>query len=98
MPMNIPLETWRTFLESRGIRPALIDSYMRYVERMLNARLPPIFEHYHLARLLGRTDSYLASAIHCPDSHYRKFTIPKRHGGTRKFPPPTPRSSNVSNG
>jgi hypothetical protein len=63
---------------------------MQYVERMLAARLPPIFEIYHLAKLLGRTPSYVASAIHRPDCHYRKFTIPKRHGGRREISAPYP--------
>ena len=95
--MDIRPETWFAFFESRGIQKALIDCYMRYVERMLTARLPPIFEIYHLAQLLGRTNSYVASAVNCPDHHYRKFTIPKRHGGKREYSalPGAPRMSTM---
>lgn len=88
--MTVSSATWRTFFESRGLQKALIDSYMLYVQRMLAARLPPIFEHYHLAKLLGRTDSYLASAVNCADRHYRTFAIPKRRGGKREISAPYP--------
>jgi RNA-directed DNA polymerase len=90
LSMNISSTTWRTFFESRGLQKDLIDSYMHYVECMLAVNLPPIFEIYHLANLLGRTPSYMVSAIHKPEYHYRTFTIPKRHGGNREISAPYP--------
>ena len=82
--------TWNAYFESYGIQPKLRDSFMRYVRRMLVLRLPPIFEFSHLAKLLGRTDAYLASVVNAPKSHYRTFRLPKRSGGHREIAAPYP--------
>jgi RNA-directed DNA polymerase len=84
------LKKWQKHFEDFGVRQELIVVYMRYVERMLNAQLPIIFELQHLASLLGRTRKYLSSVINCPDAHYRIFKIPKRRGGFRTISAPYP--------
>ena len=93
--MKIPrlspgINNWRKYFQSLGLQEDLIEIYIGYVERMLGAGLPVIFEFSHLARLLGRTPEYLASAINCPARHYRVFNIPKRNGGYREISAPYP--------
>lgn len=81
---------WRKYFQSLGLQDDLIEIYIEYVERMLRAGLPIVFEFNHLAMLLGRTPEYLASAINCPVKHYRVFNIPKRKGGSREISAPYP--------
>jgi retron-type reverse transcriptase len=63
---------------------------MVYVDRMLRAGLPVVFSFGHLAALLGRTPSYLASVVAATERHYREFSIPKRSGGRRTISAPYP--------
>ncbi len=82
------LREWKRFYGDRGIRPDLAQLWLSYAEHMLAAGLPPIFEFRHLASLLGRTPTYLASIVNAPEAHYRTFRIPKRRGGTRTISAP----------
>lgn len=84
------LKKWQKHFEDFGVRQELIDVYMKYVEHMLHAQLPVIFELQHLAGLLGRTKKYVSSVVNCPDEHYRVFKIPKRQGGYRTISAPYP--------
>lgn len=84
------LHSWKQFFVDYGLNSKLQRTYERYVARMLESRLPVIFEFDHLAALLGRTTSYLASVVNCPEAHYRHFSIPKRRGGTRTISAPYP--------
>ena len=89
MPRDI-LVKWRDFFADRGVASAVSERYLAYVEKMIDVGVPPVFEFGHLAALLGRQASYLASAVNCPEAHYRSFTIPKRSGGRREIRAPFP--------
>lgn len=81
---------WKSYFKDIGLQEELIESHMKYVNRMTKARLPVIFEFRHLAALLGRTPKYLASVVNSSVNHYRVFEIPKRRGGKRKISAPYP--------
>jgi hypothetical protein len=83
-------KAWENYFKDIGISEDLIVFYMKYVQKILGAGLPVIFEFRHLAALLGRTPAYLASAVNSPNDHYRLFEIPKRRGGSRKIAAPYP--------
>lgn len=83
-------KNWEKYFKGIGLPNDLIFFYMEYVERMIGAGLPVIFEFAHLAALLGRTPEYLASAVNSPSNHYRLFKIPKRRGGWREISAPYP--------
>jgi len=81
---------WRTFLYERNVNDAYCECLLNYIRPLCQNRVPVIFEFEHLAKLLGRTDRYLASVISSSESHYREFTIPKRSGGHRNIVAPYP--------
>jgi RNA-directed DNA polymerase len=86
----LSIKDWQKHFEDYGIRPELVSLYLKYIQRMLSAHIPVIFEFQHLAALLGRTPKYLSSVVNCPEAHYRIFRIPKRKGGYRIISAPYP--------
>lgn len=85
-----PKSDWKRYYRNTGIPDERIKLYMDYVNKMYKKEIPPIFELHHLTKLLGRKDSYLASVINAPESHYREFRIPKRSGKKRTIEAPYP--------
>jgi retron-type reverse transcriptase len=81
---------WEDFFSDVGLEYDLTAAYLTYIATLEKHDRPVIFSFSHLAALLGRTNDYLASAIHCPDAHYRAFTIPKRNGQLRDICAPYP--------
>lgn len=81
---------WENKFADRGVSPEIIKLYAEYVNNLLSKSLPVIFEFEHLAKLLGFTRTYLASAVNAPNKHYRQFTIPKKRGGKRQILAPYP--------
>ncbi|MDO9164475.1 MAG: reverse transcriptase domain-containing protein [Rhodoferax sp.] len=79
---------WNTFFITRGIDEATAKAYLAYIRPLLKNRVPVIFDREHLAKLLGRTEHYLAAASFAPEFFYRDFTIPKRAGGKREIRAP----------
>jgi RNA-directed DNA polymerase len=63
---------------------------MSYVERLLDAGLPPILSGKHLAQVLGLAPRHLYSITNAPEHHYRTFYLPKASGGTRRIDAPLP--------
>lgn len=87
---NIIIQTWQEFFESKGIDNIRVDSYMKYVTKLLSNDLPPIFDYRHLNLLLGIQNEDLAAMVNSPNSYYRIFSIPKRSGGFRAINAPYP--------
>ncbi len=81
---------WKKFFKSRGLESSLTDSYLAYIDKLLSLNLPIIFESEHLAKLLGRSFTYINSVVYSPQSHYRKFKLKKRSGGFREIDIPYP--------
>lgn len=81
---------WVSYYEGIGLSPEVYGLYIPYIETLLLKKLPVILDFPHLAGLLGRKPSYLASVIGCPKKHYRVFSVPKKRGGNRKIEAPYP--------
>lgn len=79
---------WNTFFITRGVDEATAKTYLTYIRPLVKNRVPVIFDREHLAKLLGRTEHYLAAASFAPHYFYRNFTIPKRTGGKREIRAP----------
>lgn len=84
------VRSWKSFFEDHAIDPQFTEIYLQYIRRLLSGGLPVIFEFAHLASLLGKRTSYLASVINSSESHYRSFEIRKRRGGVRQIDAPYP--------
>lgn len=85
------LEQWEEFFRARvRKRLELTAGYVKYVARLSEQDLPPIFELSHLASLIGIDAWMLASLVTAPERHYRDFIIPKRRGGERRISVPSP--------
>ena len=79
---------WNTFFITRGVDEATAKTYLAYIRPLVKNQVPVIFDREHLAKLLGRTEHYLAAASFAPQYFYRNFTIPKRTGGRREIRAP----------
>jgi RNA-directed DNA polymerase len=84
------IESWKTFFEDRGVSEHLITQYIAYIEKLVPADLPIIFEIEHLSKLVGIEIVELKKMIASPKSFYREFSIPKKRGGKRKLTAPYP--------
>ena len=82
---------WSEFFAERvKARENLVRSYLDYVEPLAAKGLPPIFEHRHLAQLIGIELSDLRYLGSGSETLYHEFEIPKRSGGTRSIASPLP--------
>lgn len=84
------IKKWSDYYDDVGIEENISNIYVDYIKKYTSANIPTIFEFFHLAKLLGRTPKYLASAINSTENHYRQFSIPKRRGGKRTILAPYP--------
>jgi len=88
---NLPnTKKWQNFLEDKGVSDEIIGSYLPYIEKLNENKVPVIFEITHLSLLLGIKEVELAKMIMSPDSFYRRFEIPKKSGGKREIFSPYP--------
>lgn len=81
---------YKKYYKDIGLPEHIYSKYLEYILRMDERNLPPIFDINHLSLLLGKSRSYLASAINASEYHYREFEIKKRKGGKRKISAPYP--------
>ena len=88
--INKTFEDWKSYYDSRGISNDIKQKLLKYVEILLNNKVPVIFNFEHLCNLLGRNPNYLASVVNSPESYYRQFKIKKRSGGFRIISSPYP--------
>ena len=88
--INSELGEWASFFKDRGLRKEVSDAYLEYIRPIEEKGFPVIFEIHHLANLLGLEYSVVNAMIYSPYSFYRKFSIPKRRGGTREISSPYP--------
>lgn len=84
------IEKWQNQFIDIGIKTEVYEVYLAYAEKILENKVPVIFSFSHLAALLGRTNSYLASVVYSANNHYRSFEIPKKSGGMRAIDAPYP--------
>lgn len=63
---------------------------MSYIRPLHKKKAPVIFSREHLAKLLGRTEAFVAAASLKPNYFYRNFEIPKRSGKKRAISAPFP--------
>ncbi|WP_288942981.1 retron St85 family RNA-directed DNA polymerase [uncultured Roseovarius sp.] len=96
MEKTYSLEDWQDFFDQR-VRghKNLVRGYLKYIERLEQKKLPPIFELRHLSSLLGIEERLLVSLVQAPASFYREFQIPKKRGGFRTISVPSPLALNA---
>ena len=87
---EIKIDDWKRFFIDRGISQEFIDKYIPYIEKLVIAELPIIFEIEHLSSLFGIELNELRKMIASPHHFYREFSIPKRKGGQRIITAPYP--------
>lgn len=87
---EIIINDWKSFFIDRGISEYLVTQYMLYIEKLVPANLPIIFEVEHLSKLIGVEIDELHKMIACPSRFYREFEIQKRRGGKRVITAPYP--------
>lgn len=83
-------ENWKSYFKKRGLSHELTESYMLYIDSMLNKKLPIIFEPEHLSELFGRSQFFTNGVVRSSDAYYRRFELKKRSGGTRPIDVPYP--------
>lgn len=86
--LNITLEIWKAFYQSKGLEQAFITECLNYARVLLKQDLPVIFDLNHLSVLLALDKDYLYSTIYGSAAHYRTFQIPKKKGGYRELSAP----------
>jgi retron-type reverse transcriptase len=59
-----------------------------YARNLIENDYPVIFDHTHLATILGVTESLLRFMVSSPESFYRPFRLRKRRGGSRLIEAP----------
>jgi len=84
------LVNWIEYYKSVGLNLILVKRYNKYLSKLSDSNLPFIFEHNHLALLLGVQKEFLNKIIYSPESFYRTFKIPKKSGGEREILAPYP--------
>lgn len=88
--LEIAINDWRLYYESKGIKQEMIDVYLAYVKVLLKKNVPVIFDFEHLSLLMRFDREMLATMVNAPESFYRQFSIPKRSGGLREITAPYP--------
>lgn len=82
---------WSQYFRNIGLPDQLVATYENYIDSIDTRKYPIIFEFDHLAKLLGKTNAYLASVINSPEAHYRYILIPKKNKkGNREIYAPYP--------
>ncbi len=90
MKKKLDINKWAKYFKNRGLSDDVIAEYLPYIEKLQINKVPIIFEFEHLSKLFGIKWEILATMINCPESYNRKFSIPKRRGGTREIVSPYP--------
>ena len=67
-----------------------VKSLIEYAKTLNDRNLPIIYDQEHLALLMGKDYSYLLSTSNSTSSNYKKYNLPKRHGGFRIIMEPYP--------
>lgn len=81
---------WLNYFSDIGLREDLVAVYMPFVDTCIEKGIPPIFEHEHLALLLGVDVGRLMNMVFGTASFYREFRLRKRSGGYRIIRAPYP--------
>lgn len=89
--IDTSLAAWQAFFDNKTKgHETLVAGYLRYVAKLEERGLPPIFELRHLAKLVGVEEPLLVRVIENSGQFYREFAIPKRSGGERRIETPSP--------
>ena len=69
--------------QQTNYNPQIVSSLIEYA-RILNERnLPIIYNQEHLALLMGKDYHYLLGVSNSTETNYKRYNLPKRHGGFR---------------
>jgi RNA-directed DNA polymerase len=75
---------------SNGYSQENISKCINYAEKLLSKNLPIIYDISHFAGLVGYNSNYIERAIVFTNHFYRKFSIPKTNGESRRISEPLP--------
>lgn len=81
---------WLNYFNDIGLREDLVAVYMPFIDVCIKEGIPPIFEHEHLALLLGVDVGKLMNMVFGTAKFYREFRLRKRSGGHRTIRAPYP--------
>lgn len=87
---EIITKSWESVLIERIRNPDVRRAALKYVERLVAAGVPPIFDFAQLSELVGVNRVVLAGFLENAEASYRSFRIPKQSGGFREISSPAP--------
>lgn len=77
------IEKLQQVLREREFPPNYVAICVQYAERLLDNKLPVIFDKTHLASLIGFDEKYLHQLYFFSDKLYQQIKIPKKNGTYR---------------
>ena len=73
-----------------GVSTDAVDIAIKYAERLHNNKLPIIYDQQHFFQLVGYNEIYVITIANKSEYFYKKYSIPKRNGGSRIIHEPLP--------
>lgn len=81
--MNDYIEKLSIKLKNENIEYDYAKLCIQYASRLIDNRVPVIFDKEHFSLLLGIKSEYINKLILCTDRFYKTYTIKKKSGGER---------------
>lgn len=79
-----------TVSKNQGKSKEYCDTWLDYAKRLFDKKIPIIYNHEHLSKLVGYKLNYLYGVVKKPKAYYRTYKIPKKNGGFREISEPLP--------
>ena len=79
------IERFAYALERSGKRSDYAAACVNYATRLVQNKLPVIFDLNHFCLLLGTNKQYISGLIFCPEHQYKEVFIPKKNGTDRRL-------------
>lgn len=83
------LEELTKEIRKAGYKKLYTSKCLKYAERLLDNKLPVIFDTKHLSLLIGIEPSNLTKMVFAAEKHYNQIRIPKKAGGYRELDIPS---------
>lgn len=89
------LEQLQIALKETHYGKEYFNACLNYAKRLLDNRLPVIFDPVHLSRLLGLNEQLFPFVFSDQSAFYRTLSIPKKSGGERELAIPSARLKQI---
>lgn len=66
------------------------DKWLQYAHKLAARGLPVIYDQKHLCQLVGYRQEYVYAVSNAQEHFYRRYSIPKKNGGSREISEPLP--------